>query len=219
MNSDEIRKDGDAHRKYFLHEAGHAIALHSLAVPPSLMVLEILEDPSETHGIVMPSTAAEMSLAELAFFKMCGPAAHLFLGGHRFDTEFNIFRSDFTSVLKQFSQLRSSDAQIGQTLAACRKFMETYCRKWTEEHKEPISTLGAALQAANVSQQRYELKESALSTALEAAGRTIQTNAVELRLAIQSAFEDSWESSKVFWTEPWLEYYVRCVRAGEQGLL
>lgn len=170
MNSDEVAKGKDAHRKHFLHEAGHAIAFDSLGVPPLCVSVEILEDPGSTHGTVKPSPNAVMSPPEFAFVKMCGPASHLFLAGYQFDTEVNMFRSDFTSVLKQFPLLRSSDAQIGQTLVACRTFMENYCRRWTEEHREPILKLGDALQSANVRQRYYELKESALSAALVAAG-------------------------------------------------
>lgn len=219
MKSDEVAKDKDAHRKHFLHEAGHAIALYSLAVPPLCVSVEILEDPRATHGTVTPSPNAEISLPEFAFFKMCGPASHLFLAGCQFDTEVNMFRSDFTSVLKQFPSLRFSDAQIGRTLVACRTLMEKYCRRWAEDHREPILKLGEALQLANVRQRYYELKESTLGAALVAAGSGIQSNAAELRAAIRSAFEASWRSAAVFSPEPWLEYYLGCVRAGEQGLL
>jgi hypothetical protein len=83
MNSDEIAKDEDVHRKHFLHEAGHAIALHSLAIPPLCMSLEISEDPRATHGTVKPPPNVAISLPEFIFFKMCGPASHLFLAGGR----------------------------------------------------------------------------------------------------------------------------------------
>ena len=69
MKSDEVAKDKDAHRKHFLHEAGHAIALYSLAVPPLCVSVEILEDPRATHGTVTPSPNAEISLHGICFLQ------------------------------------------------------------------------------------------------------------------------------------------------------
>ena len=122
------------------------------------------------RGVVTPPKERELSFPGFVFFKMCGPASHLFLGGCQFETEMNIFRTDFTSILKQFPLLRSSDEQIGRTLVACRMFLEKYCRELVEIQKEPIFRLGAALQAAAVGPRRYELKEAGLQAALVAAG-------------------------------------------------
>lgn len=97
--------------------------------------------------------------------------------------------------------------------------MEKYCRSWTEEHSEAIVKLGDALRSSNVRQRYYELKESALSAALVAAEGGIRTNPAELREALQSAFQESWTSAALFSPEPWLKYYVGCVRASEQNLL
>jgi hypothetical protein len=202
--------------KYFLHEAGHALALQSLGILPICMSIEIPESPSLTHGVVTPPKEQELSLPEFVFFKMCGPASHLFLGGCQFETEVNIFRTDFSSVLKQFPQLRSSDEDIGRTLMACRIFLEKYCREWVEIHKEPISRLGAALQAAVVGPRRHELKEAGLQAALVAAGVRTQASLTALQTEIHSAFAAAWESAKIFVPAPWIVHYIGCVRADEQ---
>jgi hypothetical protein len=77
-------------RKHFLREAAHAIASHSLGVILQKMWIEVPEDPRLTHGSVAPHKEQDLGLGEFAFIKMSGPAAHLSLGGHAFDTETNI---------------------------------------------------------------------------------------------------------------------------------
>jgi hypothetical protein len=153
--------------KHFFHEAAHALALYSLGVTPVSMSVTTADDRRMTHGSVMPPETENLLLWEHAFFKMSGPAAHIYLGNSDFETDRNMFVSDFTSILRNFPSLATNRDQAAQTLMVCKRFLEEDCRNWVERQHSSISGLALALESSLAGENRYELKGQALQNALD----------------------------------------------------
>jgi hypothetical protein len=174
--------------KHFFHEAAHALALYSLGTTPVSMSVTMADDPRMTHGSVMPPKTENLFLWEHAFFKMSGPAAHIYLGNSNFETDRNMFLSDFTSILRNFPSLATNRDQAAQTLMVCRRFLEEDCRNWVEQQHSSIAGLAVALNSSQAGENCYELKGQALQDALASSGDISTIQATEHRTQIEKSF-------------------------------
>jgi hypothetical protein len=197
-------------RKYFLHEAAHAIALYSLGAIPVSMSVTVDADPRLTHGSVMPPAKFSLSLPEYVFVKMSGPASHIYLGTADFEMDRNNFQSDFASVLRSFPSLATTRDQAGQTLTVCKQFLETDCRSWVEANHSLIDGLAVKLKSAP-NGSRYELEGLALRNAIASCANEKISEAVEHRDRINKSFLQRWNSAPPFDAAnapDWIKLYV-----------
>jgi hypothetical protein len=196
--------------KHFLHEAAHALALYSFGIMPARLTLEVGDDPRDTNGGVLPHPKADLSIAEYVFFKMCGPAAHIYLGDTDFESDRNIFTNDFASVLRYFPSLMAGKESICTTLLACKRFMDDHCRAWVEQHRLNISALAEALQSSPIREGRYLLEGEALKYALDSCGFEDTADIAEHKAQVDQTFQAVWNSMRAFDTRnapDWVKYY------------
>jgi len=158
----------------------------------------------------MPPETESFSLWEYAFYKMSGPAAHIYLGNSDFKTDRNMFVSDFTSILRNFPLLATNRDQAAQTLIVCRRFLEEDCRNWVEQQYCSISGLASALKFSLAGENRYELKGQTLQDALDSSEdiRTIQ--AKKHRTQIEKSFLALWRPIPAFnpvRAPDWVKFY------------